>query len=50
MASVADEVAARYHSSPGFARLVADHVAGMSDRYALEEYRFLEQPDTGQRF
>jgi dGTPase len=50
MASVADEVANRYHSSPGFARLVADHVAGMSDRYALEEYRFLEQPDTDQRF
>lgn len=50
MASVADEVASRYHASPGFARLVADHVAGMSDRYALEEYRFLEQPDTDQRF
>jgi len=50
MASVADEVATRYHASPGFARLVADHVAGMSDRYALEEYRFLEQPDTDQRF
>ena len=50
MASVAGEVASRYHSSPGFARLVADHVAGMSDRYALEEYRFLEQPDTEQRF
>ncbi len=50
MASVADEVATRYHTSPGFARLVADHVAGMSDRYALEEYRFLEQPDTDQRF
>ena len=50
MASVADEVASRYHASPGFARLVADHVAGMSDRYALEEYRFLEQPDTEQRF
>ena len=50
MASVAGEVASRYHSSPGFARFVADHVAGMSDRYALEEYRFLEQPDTEQRF
>jgi dGTPase len=48
--SVADEVTGRYHTSPGFARLVADHVAGMSDRFALEEYRFLEQPATDQQF
>jgi len=45
--SVAEEVANRYHSSPGFARLVADHIAGMSDRFALEEYRSLEQPGPG---
>lgn len=44
MAKVAGEVAGRYHSSPGFARLVADHIAGMSDRFALEEYRSLELP------
>lgn len=44
MAQVAGEVAGRYHSSPGFARLVADHIAGMSDRFALEEYRSLELP------
>ncbi|MCG6962096.1 MAG: hypothetical protein LJE95_02375 [Acidobacteria bacterium] len=44
LASVAGEVASRYHTSPGFARLVADHIAGMSDRFALEEYRSLEQP------
>jgi dGTPase len=48
--SVADEVAARYHSSPGYARLVADHIAGMSDRFALEEYRSLEQPTPEQTF
>jgi dGTPase len=48
--AVAAEVADRYHASPGFARLVADHIAGMSDRFALEEYRSLEQPTPGQRF
>jgi len=48
--SVADEVSARYHASPGFARLVADHIAGMSDRFALEEYRSLELPTPDQRF
>lgn len=50
LASVADEVSSRYHASPGFARLVADHIAGMSDRFALEEYRALEQPTPGQTF
>lgn len=50
LATVADEVASRYHASPGFARLVADHIAGMSDRFALEEYDDLEQPAPGQRF
>jgi len=50
MASVAGEVASRYHASPGFARLVADHIAGMSDRFALEEYRALEQPAPDQSF
>lgn len=47
-ASVANEVAGRYHASPGFARLVADHIAGMSDRFALEEYRSLELPGAEQ--
>jgi dGTPase len=50
MSSVAEEVTTRYHSSSGFARLVADHIAGMSDRFALEEYRSLEQPTPDQRF
>lgn len=48
--SVASEIAARYHSSPGFVRLVVDHIAGMSDRFALEEYQSLEQPTLEQRF
>jgi dGTP triphosphohydrolase len=30
--------------------LVADHIAGMSDRFALEEYRSLELPTPDQRF
>jgi dGTP triphosphohydrolase len=50
MGSVAEEVASRYHASSGFARLVADHIAGMSDRFALEEYSSLEQPSPDQRF
>jgi dGTP triphosphohydrolase len=29
---------------------VTDHIAGMSDRFALEEYRSLEQPSIAQRF
>ena len=33
-----------------FARLGADHIAGMSDRFALEEYRSLEMPDPGQTY
>jgi len=50
LAAVADEVAGRYHTSAGFARLIADHIAGMSDRFALEEYGSLEMPAPNQRF
>jgi len=50
LSTVAGEVAARYHGSAGFARLVADHIAGMSDRFALEEYASLEQPSPEQTF
>ena len=50
LASVADEVAGRYHASAGFARLIADHIAGMSDRFALEEFNSLEAPSLGQIF
>ncbi len=49
LARIAGEVRDRYHTSPGFARLVTDHIAGMSDRFALEEFASLEmpQPDRG---
>jgi dGTPase len=50
LAEVADEVAGRYHASSGFARLIADHIAGMSDRFALEEFNSLEAPSLGQSF
>jgi dGTPase len=50
LARVATEIMARYHSNPGFVRLVVDHIAGMSDRFALEEYTSLEQPSPDQRF
>jgi len=42
--SVAAEVSGRYHTSADWIRLVVDHVAGMSDRFALEEYQSLEHP------
>ncbi len=41
---VAAVVGERYHACPGFARLIVDHLAGMSDRFALEEYSALQQP------
>lgn len=41
---VAATVADRYHACPGFARLIVDHLAGMSDRFALEEFQSLELP------
>jgi len=50
LAAVADEVAGRYHSSAGFARLIVDHIAGMSDRFAIEEFNSLEAPSLDQRF
>ena len=50
LGSVADEVTGRYHASSGFARLITDHIAGMSDRFALEEFNSLEAPSLGQRF
>ncbi len=50
ISNVEREIRDRYHGSPGFARLVVDHLAGMSDRFALEEYALLEQPSAEQRF
>jgi dGTPase len=38
------ELAARYHGNPAFVRLVADHIAGMSDSYAVKEYERLYLP------
>ncbi len=49
LTAVAKEVRDRYHTSPGFVRLVVDHLAGMSDRFALEEFRSLEQPAPDQQ-
>jgi dGTPase len=48
MKRVATTVADRYHASPGFARLIVDHLAGMSDRFALEEFRALQLPSPDQ--
>jgi dGTPase len=45
---IATSVTERYHSTPGFARLIVDHLAGMSDRFALEEYRALQLPSPDQ--
>ena len=41
------EVDQHYHAEPRFVRLIADHLAGMSDRYALEEYEALYHPYAG---
>lgn len=38
------QVVRHYHPDPRFARLITDHLAGMSDRYALEEYETLYHP------
>jgi dGTPase len=45
---IAATVSGRYHSASGFARLIVDHLAGMSDRFALEEYRALQLPSPDQ--
>ncbi len=45
---IAATVAGEYHSASGFARLIVDHLAGMSDRFALEEYRALQLPSPNQ--
>jgi dGTPase len=48
LSRVAATVADRYHANSGFARLIIDHLAGMSDRFALEEYRALQLPSPDQ--
>ncbi|MFQ5744899.1 MAG: dGTP triphosphohydrolase [Acidobacteriota bacterium] len=42
---VAEEVGRRYHDQPGFIRLIADHIGGMSDTFALKEYERLYLPE-----
>lgn len=41
---VQKEVASRYRGQPPFVRLIADHIAGMSDSFALKEYERLYLP------
>ncbi len=42
--AVANEVNVHYRSEPRFVRLIVDHLAGMSDSYALEEHEALYLP------
>ncbi len=41
---VGKEVSEHYHFEPRFVRLIVDHLAGMSDSYALEEHEALYHP------
>jgi len=41
---VDQEIRRHYHDNPAFVRLVADHIAGMTDKYALDEYERLYSP------
>lgn len=49
---VDEEIEQRYHGRPAFLRIIADHVAGMSDTYALREYErlYLPFPDADRSF
>ena len=40
-ADAAEEIRTRYHDSPVFVRLLADHLAAMTDTWALREYERL---------
>jgi dGTPase len=42
--TIHQEVARHYHSEPRFVRLIVDHLAGMSDSYALAEFETLYRP------
>ncbi|NWG01096.1 MAG: dNTP triphosphohydrolase [Thermoanaerobaculaceae bacterium] len=46
IARTAEEVKTFYHGEARFVRLVVDHLAGMSDSYALSEYEALYYPHT----
>ncbi len=41
---IPEEVDEHYRTDPRFVRLVVDHLAGMSDRYAIDEYQALYDP------
>ncbi len=41
------EVATYYHPDPRFVRILVDHLAGMSDRFALSEFETLYHPTVG---
>jgi dGTP triphosphohydrolase len=41
--AVEAEVAARYRTDPRYARLLADHLAAMTDAFALAEHRRLSE-------
>ncbi len=41
LAEVAREAEKRYHRRPRFLRAIADHIAGMTDKFALSEYESL---------
>jgi dGTPase len=43
---IAGEVSRHYHPEPRFVRLIVDHLAGMSDSYALDEFEALYHPDS----
>ena len=42
-ADMAREIADHYHGNPVFVRLLADHLASMTDTWAMKEYRRLKQ-------
>jgi dGTPase len=42
--TIPKEVSEHYHSEPRFVRLIVDHLAGMSDSYALSEFEALYHP------
>jgi dGTPase len=44
---IPSEVARHYHPDPRFVRIIVDHLAGMSDRYAIDEYQALYDPNSG---
>jgi dGTP triphosphohydrolase len=43
-AQVPKEVAARYWNNPIFLRVLTDHMAAMTDTFALKEYDRLHSP------